>query len=151
MNVTETYPLAVAAKAAGTTKKKVRSRIDHGSIELRGCDRKSSGSGNWVGLSRNRIVEIATVEVMTSSGISVSYAADWAKEFSDTGNHGRAPGELYPCGKTILVVTTDGAFVRNVFHDALLTDLMTSACTTIVDLNRIVDQVDSILNDESNK
>jgi hypothetical protein len=148
MNVADTYPLAIAARAAGTTTKKLRSRMDHGSIELRGCDRKSTGSGNWVGLSRNRIVEIATVEALTSSGISVSYAADCAAEFSDTGNAGRAPGELFKCGKTVLVTTSDGASVHNVFHDTLLTDLMKhGACATILDLNRIVESVDAILNE----
>jgi hypothetical protein len=148
MRVEPTYPLPIAAKAAGLKYREFRRHVENDFITLQGCDRKSTGTGVPTGYSRRRILQAATIKSMTLNEVSISKVAAAALLFSDEGQTGRAPGELFPCGRTILVSTPDGSAVLNVFHDTPLGDLMKhGACATIVDLNRIVDQVDSILNE----
>jgi hypothetical protein len=150
MSLAETYPPHVAAKAAGTTTKIIRRRLDHRSIELQGCDRKSTGSGDWVGFSRNRILQIAIIEYLTKLGVSVSRASRAALTFTDNGQTGRAPGELFEHCKTILVIGPEGAAVKNFFFGASLDDVSNrSACAITVDLNRVVELVDTALSEIS--
>lgn len=150
MSLTETYPLNIAAKAAGTKIKKLRSRLDHGSIELRGCDRKSSGSGDWVGLSRNRILQIAIIESLTGIGVALSAASEAALKFTDEGQTGRSPGQLFDHGKAVLLITPDGTTVKNIFSDTSFSDVSNcSACVISVDLSRVVEQVDNALSNIS--
>jgi hypothetical protein len=146
MSIAETYPLNVAAKAAGTNTKKLRSRLDHGSIKLRGSDRKSTGSGDWVGLSRNRILQIAIIETLTGIGVTLSAASTAALTFTDEGQASRSPGELFEHGKTVLVIAPDGTTVKNVFFDASLADVSKRAkCAITVDLNKVAELVDATL------
>ena len=149
----KTYPLPIAAKAAGLKYREFRRHIENGHIKLQGPDRVSSGTGMPTGYSRRRILQAAITKSLTLNGVKIVPAATAALSFSDKGQTGRAPGSVFPWGKSVLVVGVgpDGATVVNVFHDTTLTELSKhGACTVIVDLNRIVETVDAILN-ESNK
>jgi len=151
MNVVQTYPLHVAAKAARFKPREFRRLVDNGFAALQGCDHISNGTGDKVGYSRRRILQAATIKWLTVLDVSTSRASRAAFEFSDVGNIGRAPGELFDHGKTILVVVgPDGATVKNIFSDTSFSDVSNcSACVITVDLNRVVEQVDTVLNKNS--
>jgi len=149
MGVVRTYPLRVAAEAAKTPDKICRRWLDNGVITLRGNDSKPGGSGNYIGLSRNRIVQLAATAALLNKGVSLSCAAKAALEFSDAGNNGRAAGEVYPIGKTVLTIGgPNGPAVRNVDFNVSVFELSNDGVAIIVDLNRIAEQVDSVLNNQ---
>ncbi len=147
MGVAITYPLSIAAKAAQISSRKQRRLIDTGITPLRGNDVKPGGSGNYCGLSRARILQSATTEALWKAGVSLSTAAKAALVFSDYGNTGRAPGECFGVGKTILLVSREGATVINTFSSTSFSDVSAgSACIIAVDLNNVVERVDAVLN-----
>ena len=97
-------------------------------------------------MSRNRILQIAIIESLTGIGVALSAASEAALKFTDEGQAGRSPGELFEHGKTVLVIGPDGTTVKNVFFDASLADVSKRAfCVITVDLNKVVEMVDSTL------
>jgi hypothetical protein len=145
MGVAPTYPLRIAAKAAQISKNKQRRWMDTRVVTLRNNDLQATGSGHHCGLSRNRILQTAITEVLLKSGVSLSTAAKAALEFSDSGNNGRAAGELFPLARTVLILTPTGAVVSNVDFDARVSDLSNNGVAIVVDLNAIVAKVDAEL------
>ena len=141
-----TWPLGIAACAAQTSTRTIRRWLDNGVIKLRrGQDVIANGSGSYCGLSRNRILQIALTQQLLATGMSRSRAASAALVFTDTGDEQRAPGELYPFGKTLLVVDRTPQVI-NADFDARLTDLMPlSPCAIVVDCARITTCVDEVL------
>jgi hypothetical protein len=140
------YPMAIAAKAANIPPKKQRRWLDTGVVPLRSNDRKAHGSGNYCGFSRNRVLQTAITQHLLSIGVSLSTAAKAALQFSDFGQTGRAAGELFQHGKTLLVIGPDGTTVQNALFDASLADLSRRGVSfIIVDLNKIVAQIDATL------
>jgi hypothetical protein len=149
MNVEKTYPLCIAAKAAQLKNREFRRQVENNFIPLQGCDRPSTGTGVPTGYSRRRIAQAAITKSMTLEGVSISTAASAALSFTDEGQTGRAPGELFPCGQTLLTLDAGVASVRNVFHDTPIMDVTKhGACTIIVDLNRVVEKVDTVLDSQ---
>jgi hypothetical protein len=150
MGVVQTYPLRVAAEAAQIPEKTGRRWIDNRVITLRGNDVTTTGSGNHCGWSRNRIVQAATTEILLKSGMSLSRAAKDALKFSDEGQTGRAPGELFAHGKTYLLIAPDGATVKNFLYDVSHADVSNRAvCAITIDMNKVVERVDSILSQKA--
>jgi hypothetical protein len=142
------YPLGIAAKAAQIPPRKGRRWMDSGAWPLRSNDIKASGSGDYCGLSRNRILQAATMQSLLKAGASLSKAALAALQFSDHSNLNRPAGEPFPMGKTYLVVGSDSpATVINTDFDLRVSDLASrGASVIVVDLNAIIDQVDAVLN-----
>ncbi len=149
MTNASTWRLRDAARAAEMDTRALRQAFEIRALKLSGKDKKSSGSGSYIGLSRPRVDQAAVMKHLNRLGLSIPHAARLAFEFSDIGNVGRAPGVLYDHGKTLLVVTQDGATVKNGFHDTSFSDVSNSECAIIVDLNKIVEQVDKVLNEIS--
>jgi hypothetical protein len=145
MNVDKTYSLHDAAEAAQFNRREFRRQVNNGFFAFQGCDRASNGSGDHAGYSKRRILQAATAKWLTILGVAISTASDAALKFSDEGQTGRAPGELFDVGKTTLILTPEGATVRNIFHDTTFSDVC-SACVIAVDLNLIVAQVNAALN-----
>jgi hypothetical protein len=146
-----TWPLRTVALAADMKPRALRQWLDTRVMTLRGNDRKSTGHGDHCGLSRQRAYQAAIVQHLNKLGMTVSRAANAALEFTDCGNTGRAAGELYEHGKTMLLISPDGTTVKNLSYDAMLTDISNRAfCAITVDLNQIVEHVDFVLNNESN-
>jgi hypothetical protein len=141
-----TWPLGIAANAANTTPRTIRRWMDNGVIKLkRGQDVIANGSGSYCGLSRNRILQIALTQDLIATGMSRSRAASAAVVFTDKGNAERAPGALYPFGKTLLVVDSD-PHVINADFDARLSEIIPlSPCAIVVDCARITATVDETL------
>jgi hypothetical protein len=146
MNVAKTYPLRVAALAAQLPEKTPRRWMDTRVVTLRGNDVTAIGTGNHCGWSRNRILQLAITQALLKSGVSLSRSANGALEFTDAGNSGRAAGQLFPIGKTALVLGPTGAVVVNVDPDARVTDLSNNGVAICVDCNKIVADVDAVLN-----
>jgi hypothetical protein len=141
-----TYPARVAAEAAQTPQLTIRRWIDSAATPLRSNDSRTSGSGNYCGLSRNRILQLAITQALLKSGLSLSRAAKYALEFSDSAANGREAGQLFPVGKSVLVIGNGSAAVNNVDFSVSVFDLSNSGVAVIVDLNAIVNQVDAVLN-----
>ena len=112
-----TWPLSVVAQAARLNPRALRQWFDTDVLNFRATDKRSPGTGCPVGLSRNRAYQAAIVAHLNRHGLPPSKAARAALEFSDNGNAGRAVGEVYSVGKTILVIGPDSAIVKNVFSD----------------------------------
>ena len=147
MSVVPTYPLRVAAQAAQIPTIKIRRYIDANVTPIRTNDVKATGSASRVGLSRNRILQIAIAEVLLKRGISLSSAAKAAFEFSDRGNAGRGAGQLWPLGKTVLVLGgPNGPAVSNVDFNASVFDLSNQGVSIVLDLNKVTADVDAVLN-----
>ena len=147
MNVGKTYPLHLAAKAAQYKEREFRRQVNNGFFKLQGCDRASAGSGDHIGYSRRRVLQAATTKWPTNLGVSISTASPAALRFSDEGQTGRAPGELFEHGKTILVIGPDGATVKNVAFDASLAEVSKrDVCTITVHLDKVVEQIEAVLN-----
>jgi hypothetical protein len=144
MGVGKTYTIGVAAEAARTTPRKIRRLIDTNVTPLRANDVKAAGSGSRIGLSRNRIMQIAATTVLLGSGVSLSNAAKASLEFSDRGSAGREPSQCFKHGKSVLVIGPEGATLKNFPFNATLTDI-SDVCIIAVDINRVVDAVDAIL------
>ncbi|SHG69682.1 hypothetical protein [Bradyrhizobium erythrophlei] len=144
----ETWPTRIVAGAAGMKQRALSQCFALGALKLCGADKRPSGSGSRVGLSRPRAYQAAAMKQLHRNGLSIPHAARVAFEFSDVGNINRAPGELFAHGTTHLVVTPDGATVKNCFADTSISEISNSACVIIVNCNQIVQQVDAVLNNE---
>jgi hypothetical protein len=70
-------------------------------------------SGDYCGLSRNRVIQTAITAHLSGLGISPKRAAKAAFEFTDIGDEHRQASELYSFGRTVLVVTEDRVHVAN--------------------------------------
>jgi hypothetical protein len=150
--MTDTWPLRDVAPAADMNLRALRQWLETSVITLQGNDKKASGSGNHWGLSRQRAYQVAIVQRLNKLGVFVSRAAAAALVFSDEGQTGRAPGELFSQGRTTLVVSAEGTKVVNTMFDAAHTEVTNRAVTAItVDCNDVVGFVDSVLTNESAK
>jgi hypothetical protein len=112
---------------------------DRGVTSLSRRDKLSSGSGDPHLKSFATIAQYFIVKKLTDLRVRPKDAARAARKFTDEGQPGRKPGELFEHFKTVLVVTEDGASVLNVGFDPKITDATGhSDCAVIIDLNSIV-------------
>ncbi len=89
---------------------------------------------------------------LAAVNVPASTASAAALKFTDEAQTGRTAGQLFERGKTILIITPDGAAVRNVFFDATLADATDrSVCAITLDMNKVVERVAAILKNEKVK
>jgi hypothetical protein len=120
--------------------------LDRETIKPSRSDHRTRGTGDHRTFSRATIIQIAIAKALIELGVGAGAANTAAALFTDCGNAGREPGELFEHGKTMLVVGPEGATVKNVPYDATLADVSNhGVCSITVDLNRIVESVDTIL------
>jgi hypothetical protein len=146
MTQARTWRLRDVAQAAEMKPRALRQCFEIDALKLCGNDKRTTGSGSYVGLSRPRAYQAAIMKHLNRLGLSIPNAARLAFEFSNVGNIGRAPGELFEHGKTWLLIGPDSATVKNIFADTSLIDISDNTACTIVDLNKVVEQVDTVLN-----
>lgn len=148
--MTDSWPIDVAANAASTTPRTIRRWIDHGVIALRAGDHKPARRGHPCRLSRQRVYQVAITYQLLQVGMTLSQAAKAAFAFTDNGNPGRDPACLFEFGKTLLIIVPKEALVINADYDASFAELTgrIARSAAIVDLNRIVAQVDQHLTKE---
>ena len=140
-----TWPPSEAAHAARINVRALRQWAITGVLPLLKNDRKSKGAGDHSGYSLPRVVQAAITRHLDLLNVSVSFAAKAAFEFTDRGNTGRQPGELFAVGKTILLITPDGGTVHNIFANTAHSDVCSSETVLAVDVNKIVAQVNNSL------
>jgi hypothetical protein len=150
MNSASTWRLRTVAQAVDMNPRALRQCFEIGALKLSGQDKRSAGSGSYIGLSRPRAYQAAVMKHLNRLGLSIPDAARMAFEFSDAGNIGRAAGSLYDHGKTILVVGPDGPIVKNIFPDTTFSDVSNSTACITVNMNHVVEQVDATLRKHSN-
>jgi hypothetical protein len=141
------YSMPVAVKAAQfPSLVEWRRQVFNGPIKLQSCDRQTSGSGDPVGYSRRRILQAAILRKLIPFGVTNKAAGRHALAFTDECQTDRAAGQLFPNGKTILVVSPEGATVKNVMFDVTLADATDrEVAAIIINLNQVVAQVDAVL------
>ena len=142
----KTWPLQTVARAAEVTPDCLKQWFGNGILHLRGNDKKSKGTGHKVGLSRGRAYEAKIVQHLNRLDVTVSRGARAAFEFTLNGNNGRQAGQLFPMGKSVLVLEPNGAVVANVDFDSRASDLINNGVLLLVDLNKVVADVDAVLN-----
>jgi hypothetical protein len=147
MTSAQTWRLRDVAQVAEMKPRALRQCFEIGALKLSGNDKRSTGSGDFVGLSKQTAYHAATMKHLHRLGLSIPHAARAASEFSNVGNIDRAPSELFKHGETILVVGPDSTTVKNIFSDTSLADVFASSpCVIIMDINRVTEQVDTVLN-----
>lgn len=143
MMTAPTWRLRDVSRAVDMKPRALRQCFEIGALKLTGEDKKPTGSGTQLGMSKPRAYQAAIMRHLNKRGLAIPYAARIAAEFSDVGNVGRSPGALYEHGRTVIVVDDDGATVKNIFSDFVFNNR--SPCTIQVDVNTVVEHVDSIL------
>jgi hypothetical protein len=146
MKSASTWPLRTVSRAADVDSRTLRQWFGTGILHLRGSDKKSTGTGHKVGLSSLRAYEAKIVQQLRRYDVAPSRAANAAFEFTINGGAGRVAGQLFPLGKTVLVLSPTGAEVANLDFDARLSDLSSNGVAIVVDLNKVVADVDAVLN-----
>jgi hypothetical protein len=138
----KTYTAAVAAEAAGVSATDLQ-RYANNHLNFQPCDGQSSGSGDKRQYSTRRILQTAIIAEGKNIGISPKRAAKAALEFSDRGNSGRAVGELFPLGRTVILGLADGqSKVLNIPPDLTIADVLsTDGAAFIIDCGSVVAKV----------
>jgi hypothetical protein len=141
-----TWPPRETAVAADVETSTLRQWFGTGVLKYRSDDKHKTGTGHQVGLSRSRVYEAKIIQQLNRLGVTVSRAASAAFVFTLNGGDGRAAGHLYPMAKTVLVISPNDAVVANVDFDARVTDLSNNGVALVLDLNKVVADVDAVLN-----
>ena len=138
-----TYLAAVAAEAAGVSASDLQRYANQGHLTFQPCDGESRGSGDKRQYSTRRILQTAIIAEGKNIGISPKRAAKAALEFSDRGNSGRAVGELFPLGRTVILGLADGqSKVLNIPPDLTIADVLsTDGAAFIIDCGSVVAKV----------
>jgi hypothetical protein len=135
-----TYRAAIVAEATGAS---VATLIRYGkeNTKLQPCDKRANGSGALY--STRRVMQIALTVECSRLGIAPSRGGKAAFEYSDRGNPGRAVGELYPIGATLLVGFPNGQNkVINIPPDKSISDVLSDdSAVFIVNCNHVVAKV----------
>jgi hypothetical protein len=108
-------------------------------------DKLPSGSGDPHLMSIETVLQLAITVELVGLRVQPKAAARAARKFTDEGQTGRAPGVCFGHGKTILVITPDGATVRNLDFTASIFEAVNDDVSIVVDLNRIVERVHNVL------
>jgi hypothetical protein len=137
------YTAGAVAKATDTPLPTIQRYKQQGLVRLQSCDVPSSGSGEKCGYSLRRLIQVALITELSRIGIAPSRAAKAAFAFSDQGNPGRAVGELYPLGTTLLAGLPGGENkVLNIPPDLSISDVLaTDTAAFIINVNRVIDQI----------
>lgn len=138
--------LSQAAQAANIS---VRTLSDWLARKL--VDIPASGTGNHRSFNRNDVIRLAFVSELVRLGVSVNESAKAASAFADTGERGRAPGELFNDGKTILLHSPDGTHMLNARGDGFGVALHFAygVSNVLVDCNALVARVDAALSSQA--
>jgi hypothetical protein len=143
-----TYPAATVADATGASLSTLQRYTQPGGhIAFQPCDGQSRGSGDKRQYSTRRIIQTAITIECSRLGIAPSRGAKAAFEFSDRGGAGRAVGELFPLGATLLVgLPTGENKVINIPPDLSISDVLsTDTAAFIINCNNVVAKVTSKL------
>lgn len=140
------YKLSEVARATDIS---ARTLTDWLSRKL--VDVPAHGSGTHRRFSKDDTTRIALIADLTKVGVSVSDAAKAAASFCDEAGADRDASELFPSGKTVLLIDADGARCINVdasreqFESAMKTVYAPERTVVMVVINHVVARVDAAL------
>lgn len=139
----KTYSSGVAEKVTDTPQHTLQRLFQRNHVTIQPCDVPSKGCGENRGLSMRRILQIAITTELSRLGIGPSRAAKAAFQFTDRSNPGRAVGEAYPLGRTVLLGLADGqSKVINIPPDLTIADVLsTDGAAFIIDCGSVVAKV----------
>jgi hypothetical protein len=143
----KTYTAEAVADATGASPSTLQRYVQK-ITPFQPCDGQSRGSGDKRLYSTRRVIQTAITLECARLGISPSRGGKAAFNFSDRGSAGRAIGELYPLGTTLLVgFPTGESKVINVPPDLTLPDVLsTDGAVFIINCNNVVAKVTEKLN-----
>jgi hypothetical protein len=118
----------------------VASWLDRGIVCLDERDEDTVGSGSHRRFSKARIYQIALTHSLTKIGLNLLRSADAAAVFANRSDPGRERGELFPTGRTLLIVSPTTTTVVNA--DAALGNY---GVAVAIDVNKVVERVDAAL------
>jgi DNA-binding transcriptional MerR regulator len=139
------HKLATVSRAVGVPAPTLASWIDRGLVDLG----LPPGTGRPRTFTRDDIIRVALVAELVRLGVSVSEAAKAAATFSDDAGADRDAAELFPNGRTVLIVDADGARVINVevpretFDAAMNATYGETRAVIAVVVNTVVARVDA--------
>jgi len=140
---TLTWPIKTVARVADVNSRILDQWFRTGMLRYSSDDKHSMGTGVRSGMTRPRVIEATIVRLLGRYGVPTSRAGRAVQEFTMNGNNGRrAACELFPLGKTVLIIGQNDAVVSNVDFDANIFDLSNNGVALVVDLNAIVAKVD---------
>lgn len=150
------YRASAVAKAANIPLQRLSSWLDRGVIRMSGDDIDTQSSGIPRQFSRRRLYQIALTSELTRLGIDASAAARAAAVFADESQDGRAAGELFAEGKTVLILDESGARCINIadrsaFEAAMQTVYADTRTVLAVNISTLVARVDVALAAKSRK
>jgi hypothetical protein len=122
-------------------------RLDRGTFKSSRRDKRSQGSGQHREFCRDTIIGIAIAQKLIELGISASRANAAASLFTEHGQRGRAAGEPFSLGRTILVIRPTGPIILNPQFDAEFSELADYGIAFVaVDCGKTCNEVDEALN-----
>jgi hypothetical protein len=138
-----THTAATVAEATGASPATLQRYMSPRIAPFQPCDVPSRGSGDKRGYSTRRAIQIALTLEASRLGIAPSRGGKAAFEFSDRGNPGRAVGELYKLGTTLLVgLPTGENKVVNKPPDLSISDVLSDDnAVFIINCNNVVAKV----------
>lgn len=140
------FKLSEVANATGVDPRTLTNWLDRRIVEV-----PAYGSGSQRRFSRDDVVRVALIAELTRLGVSVSEAAHAAATYSDDAGSDRDASELFPSGRTLLIIDADGARVINVdvpreqFESAMAAVYSETRAALVVSVNTVVAQVDAAL------
>lgn len=143
----KTYPAGIVADVTGASAAALQRYMKPGLTPFQPCDVRAHGSGERNLYSTRRVNQVALTLEASRLGIAPSRGAKAAFEFSDKGNAGRAVGELFPLGTTLLVgLATGENKVVCVPPDLTISDVLSNdSAAFIINCNIVVEKVTSKL------
>ena len=139
------FKLAQAARATGIGAPTLGAWLDRKLIDI-----PASGTGNHRTFTRDDVVRVALVVELTRLGVAVGEAAKGVACFCDDAGADRDAAELFPSGRTLLLVDADGARCINVdgreqFDAAMLSVYADVRTAIVLNVNEVTRRVDAAL------
>jgi hypothetical protein len=131
------HKIGVVSAATGVPIPTLGRWHDRKTLKLSRLDKVSTGSGDHRLFSRATIDQIAIAKTLIDLGIAASPANRAAAHFT----------ELFPCGRTLLLITPTDALIVNAEFSATLTDFCGRpfCSAVIVDCGHVIAAVDHAL------
>jgi hypothetical protein len=134
------FKASAAAKAAGISSKVLNSNLDRKIIKIPGPE---PGKGHHRLFSLSKIHSIAIGHLLTKLAIAPDAAMRLADKFLEP-QRGRALGQLFESGKTLMLITAGSASIINLQADQDVASYLDDA-TIVVDVGKIISTVNQRL------
>jgi hypothetical protein len=135
------YKSAAAVAAIKIPKQTFNRWLDRRIIGLSQDDIPADGRGKPRRFCTRTITKLAIAHKISLTGIPANIAVNLASRFTDTPQHGRPIGQLFPVGTTYILSTAEGdSSVVNVKPEEDITSLLKDA-TLVVNVNQIISSI----------